>query len=274
MNNTINKVRRPHRSNKMGTKENPIILVPESAHRPKLLKHLLPDFIPRKPTDEKKADKTPDGLRTNNGGIDLNKWGSSERNYYLENVINNKFLSHLETKLALKLYSIFTHKDEFYFPGYIFVVRDTPDYSVFSRRFDDYICVLNYHKTEEFHYPFEGFYDLYEDLELLFVEDYHKELSNALDSLHDFGYITVTDIVEDNLDSNRHPKTSFVPKIDTKVVKRKPRLKHIRIGRWMVHTPVWYKLLTEVPLEPSEPSIPQEPKSAKKPEEAADIVKP
>lgn len=262
--------RRPHCSNKIGTKENPIMLVPESAHRPKLVKHLYPDFIPRKPEDEKKADKTSDGLRTNNGGIDLNKWGSSERNYYLENVINNKFLSHLETKLALKLYSIFTHKGEFYFPGYIFIVRDTPDYSVFSRRFDDYICVLNYHKTEKYHYYFNGLYDLYEDLELLFVEDYHKQLSNALDSLHDFGYITVTDIVEENLDSNRHPKTSAIPKIDTKVVKRKPRLKHIRIGRWMVHTPVWSKLLLQVP---SEPSIPQKPKSAKKAEEAADIVK-
>ncbi|WP_141686164.1 hypothetical protein [Alishewanella sp. HH-ZS] len=262
--------RRPHRSNMLGTDENPIMLVPESAHRPKLVKHLLPGFIPRKPKDEKKADKTSDGLRTNNGGIDLNKWGSSERNYYIENVVNNKFLSHLETKLALYLYSIFTHKGEFYYPGYIFIVRDTPDYSVFNRRFDDYICVYGYHQTEELHYYIAGFFDLFKRLELLFVEDYQKELSNALDSLHDFGYITVTDIVEENLYSNRHPKTSAIPKIDTKAVKRKPRLKHIRIGRWMVHTPYWTKLLLQVP---SEPSIPQKPKSAKKAEEAADIVK-
>lgn len=67
----------------------------------------------------------------------------------------------------------------------------------------------------------------------------------------------------------RSTASSVIPKIDTKVVKRKPRLKHIRIGRWMVHTPVWSKLLLQVP---SEPSIPQKPKSAKKAEEAADIV--
>lgn len=251
------KTRREHGSLKIGTDENPIVLVPESAPRVKLIKHLYLDCFKSRDIDFKK----------NNAGIDLNKWGSSERDYYISNVIRNKFLNHVETKLALHLYNLFCGDNGIYFPGYVFVVRDTPQYKTLIRRYGYGLTICNYHKTENIYHGLESFRDLYDDLGFLFEKYCASDLASALQTLHDFAYITVTDIVEENLNSNRYLSSTDIPKFESKIIKRKPRLKHIRLCRWMIHTPVWSKLLAEAPVKA------EQAKKEVKSDQAADIAK-
>lgn len=257
------KVRRTHRSLLIGTYDDPIALINDRTARKELLAHL----------DLGCFDKKDEVFTDDFKGINFNKWGSSERDYYIDNVIFNKYLNHLETKLALRIYRLLFDSEDRLYMGAVFIVRHTrPPYNkVFDRRFEGGVYVRGYHKTKTFwRYDYENFHNLYDELQTLSLETCSSgELAAALQRLHDFGYITLTDIVEENTESRRAIAKETAKNTDNDPTKRRPRLKHIRIFRWMVHTLVWTKLLTEAP---SEPSIPQKPKSAKKAEEAADIV--
>lgn len=228
-NKKINTPRKKKLKNvKLATKENPTVVVPESVDRPLLREVLKDSFLAR----NLELDKGKE--------IDFTKRTSRGFDYFQMNVLFNKSLTVADVKLAIYLHNVFVMDDEINFRGLIFVVRPMAINMDLSRAYGEpkglYIRD-NYHSKEvAFYKEEEDFWHLIECSENLVGSDSSTVLTKTLQRLHDYGYITVTDIT---------PETQAIPipgKTKKSNANRRVRLKHIRLCKWMVYNKVFWQL--------------------------------
>lgn len=228
-NKKINTPRKKRLKNvKLATKENPTVVVPESVDRPLLRDALKDSFLAR----NLELDKGKE--------IDFSKRTSRGFDYFQMNVLFNKSLTVADVKLAIYLHNVFVMDDEINFRGLVFVVRPIATYMELSRAYGELGGVYirdNYHSKEAALYTEENdFCYLIDFAKNLVGSDSSTVLTKTLQRLHDYGYITVTDIT---------PETQAIP-IPSKTKKpdsnRRVRLKHIRLCKWMVYNKVFWQL--------------------------------
>jgi hypothetical protein len=205
------------------------VVVPESVDRPLLLEALKDSFIKKNLGLDKGKE------------IDLTKRTSRGFDYYQINVVFNKSLTVADVKLAIFLHNIFlTHDDKLDLKGLVFVVRAIASNMELSRTYgtDGGIYIRdNYHSKEPtFYNEIEDFWPLTDANINLVGSDNPTVLNKTLQRLHDFGYITVTDIT---------PETQAIPipgKTKKSGANRRVRLKHIRLCKWMIYNKVFWQL--------------------------------
>lgn len=210
---------------KIGTFDDPIITVWDSVERTELIKILSGHYYKGKSIELKKTE------------INYNKWGSDERDWYILNVIYNKLLTPVDVKLALFFYNKIKLNGKFY-AGLLCGVRDSRELIDLDRHYGDGtgIYILDdYHYDEPRLYSYQDA----EDLVAQFNEMHDHEipsryLMKSLRRLHDFGYITLTNISREN-------QKSFKGANGFNTEKARPRLVHVRLLRWMIHNKVYDK---------------------------------
>lgn len=217
------------KNRKLATYENPTIVVPESTNRPLLRKALKKTFLNKMLSQDKAID------------IDFSKRTSRNFDFFQVNVLFNKHLTVADVKLAIYFHNIFhTVDDKIDFRGLVFIVRPYKADIDLARGYGELGGIYikdNYHSKEPAYYDeLQDFYSLIHASKNLIGSESPTELNKTIQRLHDYGYITVTDIT---------PENQAIPipgKSDKPGVIRRVRLKHIRLCKWMVFNKVFYQL--------------------------------
>lgn len=248
------------KKSRVGTFDDPIWVLPDSCERPSLWLYLKKGFFAKKTQDSEDKDNDEEPSNTSepigrrakkkaevkNRGANLNHWASADRDYYIKNVLHNQQLTLAETKIALYLYDLMAA--EFVDPefrGLVCIVRATSTGIDLERRYGDIdgIYIMDkYHGKETYQYFDEKYSNLYDVCQSLIPNASTKVISEALANLHNFGYLTVTDIIEENQRSYRLKSGENYIEDEYKP-SRRPRLKHVRLCRWMIHTKIWDKFI-------------------------------
>lgn len=98
----------------------------------------------------------------------------------------------------------------------------------------------SYHGKERYEYLQSAYIRLFDVCSKLIPNSTSKLIYKSLTNLHNLGYLTVTDIITENQRSYRL-KSGENYTDDGKQKPRRPRLKHVRLCRWMIHTKIWDK---------------------------------
>lgn len=218
---------------KLATASNPTVVVPENTRRPLIEKIFKREFIKKLQDQFKDPDK---GLLTRN---------SRDFDFFQLNVVFNKYLNAADVKLAVYLHEYLRNpENKVDFKGAVFIVRPTSEDMNIERGYghyyeDDGIRGLfikdKYHSKKPTFYDEDSYFSLISCAEILVGSKSSRILIKTLQRLHDYGYITVTDITPEN------QAIPIAGKVDKPGVVRRVRFKHIRICKWMVFNKVFYQ---------------------------------
>lgn len=218
------------KNTKLATASNPTVVVPENTRRPLIEQFFKREFIKKLQDQLKDVEK---GITTRN---------SRDFDFFQLNLVFNKYLTAADVKLAVYLHEYLrtyeysrTGEYKVDFKGAVFIVRQTKSNMKIERGYghiyedDDVTRGLfikdKYHSKKPTFYDDEFFFSLISCSENLVGSKSSRVLIKTLQRLHDFGYITVTDIT---------PENQKIPIPGKSGVIRRVRFKHIRLCKWMV----------------------------------------
>lgn len=236
------------KKSRIGTKDDPIQVIQENCERDALWPLLNEQFYESKTYKRseilamiKEGQEIP-----KNWGVNTSHWADSSRDFYINNVLYNHVLTLTEVKIALYFYHLLIagrKKPEY--DGTVCIVRSSEnDVNVLKWYGDgdgEGIWIADsYHGQKIYEYHKSAYTRLYDVCRKMIPNATTKVITDTLANLHNHGYLIVTDIVTENQRSYRLKSGENYTE-DGKQKPRRPRLKHVRICRWMIHTKIWDK---------------------------------
>lgn len=201
----------------VGSDENPLTLLQEKSNRPLINKYL-------------KGTSLVSG--TDVWAFDFKDLKADNNDYYLKNIIGNKYLSKSGIKVALFLYSYFIQDEEqlenLSEDGAMFTISSAKETGFEYENIGDgvgYFAVSNRKDISYFETPFQNLVILLEEVG---CELDHIKILEALQELHDFHYLTMTSI--NDVERSTQPS-------------KRANWRHIRLCKWMIEKPFFTKIL-------------------------------
>ncbi|MDF3124672.1 hypothetical protein [Rheinheimera sp. 1928-s] len=200
---------------RIGTKDNPFLATPESVERPFLIAAI-------------------EG--GNHADFDFSKWHETN-DWFMFNSIYNTNLSHKEVRLLMFFHETTNNL------GTIYETSTNGTTNVARHYGEDNFIFVEFPaatKLAENPLGYEFFFEdqeciaLLTEIEKIGLKLDQKELAKMLYRLHDFGYLTVTDLIASNL--KRPLKT-----VGEKPTSHRAKLRLVRVTNSMTHKELWNK---------------------------------
>jgi hypothetical protein len=201
----------------VGSDETPLMARQEKSNRPLINKHL-------------KGTSKVSG--TDVFAFDFKDLKADGNDYFLVNIIGNKYLSKPGIKVAIFLYNYFIQEEEqlenLCEDGAMFTISSAEETGFEYENIGDgvgYFAVCYRKDTSHFETPFQNLVTLLEDIG---CEMDHIKILDALQELHDFHYLTMTSIN----DMESHTQSS-----------KRANWRHVRLCKGMIDKPFYTKIL-------------------------------